>query len=347
MMNFFFTYLLTVIVPLLGVGISLLHSRIDKGKFFAKEYTDVMKGLCCLIVIYVHVKPERGNILQDAIGSFAYVAVTFFFVVSAYGMLAGMERKTNYLEHFWRNRLTSLLIPCLLVNILGYILEFLVKGQSDLVVLYTINSYVVVLLQWCLWFYIVERCRLKWFAEKKHMADWLLVAGVIISSLYLYLFVEAKVSAEAGWPFERMGLIWGVLLYRYFNTFIEWMNFSKTKKIIVLLLFGVLLGVAYLKFKTIYFWGAYLLKIVLALSLLLLLFTTTSNRSFGDKISNWLGEISYEVYLSHGIILGLANIILPENMSSGIYILTAVVVILALSTGIHALGKPIVKILRR
>jgi len=163
-----------------------------------------------LIVIYVHVKSERGNTLQDAIGSFAYVAVTYFFLVSAYGMLAGIEKKKFYLKNFWRNRLVSLLIPCLLINIVSYLLSFLVKGHSDLNILYIINSYVVVLLQWCVWFYIVEFCRIKWFAERKMLTDWILMSGVVISSLTLYFYVDA-----GAWCFERMGLVWGVLLYRF------------------------------------------------------------------------------------------------------------------------------------
>ena len=161
-MNTLLSYLLTILVPLIGGGNSWFHSSVERGQFFSKDYTDVLKGLCCLIVIYVHVKSERGNTLQDAIGSFAYVAVTYFFLVSAYGMLAGIEKKKFYLKNFWRNRLVSLLIPCLLINIVSYLLSFLVKGHSDLNILYIINSYVVVLLQWCVWFYIVEFCRIKW-----------------------------------------------------------------------------------------------------------------------------------------------------------------------------------------
>jgi len=110
-----------------------VRSRRDKDAlFFSKDYTDVFKGLCCLIVIYVHVKPERGNMLQDAIGSFAYVAVTFFFLVSAYGMLYGLKKKNDYLEKFWRNRLVSLLMPCFLVNVVGFILGYGIKGEGNI-----------------------------------------------------------------------------------------------------------------------------------------------------------------------------------------------------------------------
>lgn len=123
--------------------------------------------------------------------------------------------------------MVSLLIPCLLINIVGFLLGFLVKGHSDLNILYSINTYVLVLLQWCVWFYIVEWCRIKWFTTSKMLTDCLLISGVIVSSLYLYFFVDAEVSADAGWCFERMGLVWGVLLYRYFDKVIAWMEKSR------------------------------------------------------------------------------------------------------------------------
>ena len=96
----------------------------------------------------------------------------------------------------------------------------------------------------------------------------------------------------------------------------------------------------------VYFWGAYLLKIILGFVLLLLLFTATSNRRFGDTISNWLGSISYEVYLSHGMVLGLMAFLLPEDFNSGLFIFTGVVATLFLSTVVHAVGKPMVNGLR-
>lgn len=346
-MNICYTYLLTALVPLISGGNSFILSRNEKGRFFSKEYTDVLKGLCCLIVFYVHVKPERGNTLQDAIGSFAYIAVTFFFLVSAFGMMASVEKKQNYLKHFWRNRLVSLLIPCFLINIVGFLLGVLIKGHSNISTLYRINSYVVVLLQWCVLFYLVELCRFKWFPRKRFLADCILIVGVGLSSICQYLLFEAEIIKDAGWFSERIGLIWGVFLYRHYAKIVIWMESSRMIRIIILTLTGALMGISYLKFKMVFFWGEYLLKILLAFVLLLLLFTITSNRRFGDYISNWLGRISYEVYLSHGMMMSIISYILPKDFNSGLFILISVIITLALSTCVHAVGIPIVNLLRK
>lgn len=341
------TYLLTLLSPLLGGGNALVNSKLQRGQFFSKDYTTVLKGLCCLIVIYVHVKPPFANPLQDAIGSFGYVCVTIFFLISAYGMMLSAERKEDYLNNFWRNRLVSLLIPAVLVNIVSFCLGIVNSNTYAYSTLYHLNSYVAVLLQWCLWFYIVMLCKKKWFLENNRLTDIILIAGVIVSSLILYFWVYSENSAGAGWCFERIGLILGVLLYRYFDKFVLWMNNKHIPKIIVLFILGGLLGVAYLKYKSVFFYGEYLLKIVLGIILITLLFTATSNRKFGDTISLWLGNISYEVYLSHGIVMAALAIWLPGNVNSGLFILLTVFVTLMLSALVHAIVKPIVKSLRK
>lgn len=295
----------------------------------------------------MHVPAEYRNPLQDAIGSFAYVCVTLFFLISAYGMMLSGERKDDYLKHFWGNRLVALLVPCLMVNIAALCLKAASTGEWIFAILKDINYYVVILLQWCVWFYIVMLCRKKWFTNNTMLADALLLGGVLLSSLYSYFFIEAEVSANSGWPFERMGLIWGVLLYRHFDCIKEWMNKNRWVKVALLTVVGGILGVAYLKFKTVYFWGEYLLKIILGLALIMLLFIATSNRHFGNKASYWLGDISYEVYLAHHAVMAALAVWLGSAVDSGEFILLTVVCTFVIATIAHEAGKPIMKQLRK
>lgn len=341
------TYLLTLLAPVVGGGNLLINKQLQNQRFFDKAYTNALKGLACIIVIYVHMAHGYENKVQDMIGSFAYVCVTFFFLVSAYGMMLSVEKKDDYLKSFWRNRLLALLIPCLLINIAGAIFGAIRGAEFNPMALASINSYVVVLLQWCVWFYIVEWAKRLWFPTKTILTDSLLIGGVIVSSLYLYFFIAAEVSAQSGWCFERMGLVWGVLLYRYFDKVVAWMNKHHHIKVAILFVLGGILGVAYLKYKVVYFWGAYLLKIVLGFVLLLLLFTGTCRMKIGcNPFSQWLGDISYEVYLCHGMIMGVLAYYLPQ-LESGLFVFLTVCSACALSTVVHYAGKPIVNALRK
>ena len=124
------------------------------------------------------------------------------------------------------------------------------------------------------------------------------------------------------------------------------MDKHRWPKFIALTILGLTLGIAYLKYKFIYFWGSYLLKVILGVALIVLLFTATSNRKFSNKISLWLGNISYEVYLSHGMVIGMLALWMPEGTDSGLFILMTVIVTLLLSTVVHSVGKPIVSKIR-
>ena len=124
------------------------------------------------------------------------------------------------------------------------------------------------------------------------------------------------------------------------------MSHNRLLKVFILVSLSGVLGVLYLKYKMVFFLGGYLLKILLGVSLILLLFTATSCRRFGDKVSLWLGNVSYEVYLSHGIVMWGLSRCLPNGVDSGLFILLTVIVTLGLSTLVHFVGAKIVQSLR-
>ena len=115
-------YVLTLIVPLIAIILGTINGKKkeDAQDLFSKDYTSVLKGICCIIVVMVHIRDGYMNPLQEAIGSFGYICVTLFFMISGYGMQLSFEKKTDYLHHFWRNRLLALLVPCFLINVFSF-----------------------------------------------------------------------------------------------------------------------------------------------------------------------------------------------------------------------------------
>lgn len=337
-------YFLTLLVFLLFFGNLLLRSkRDDSVSFFSKDFTTVLKGLACLVVIYVHVPEAYQNPVQRMILSFGYVGVTIFFLISAYGMQLSVEKSKTYLKTFWRNRLVSLLIPTLLVNILDIALRMgILHRDFSVNVLIYICGYVKVLLAYCLWFFIVELLRRK--IKKDILCDVLLIAGVFGSSLFDYFTnIGVANSSVANWPFERMGLVWGLLLYRFRKPVANFFANKQLKKTIILLIVSLVMGVAYLKFKHIVFWGEYLLKISLGFAIIA--FTLCSSYGFAlkGKVCMFIGGISFEIYLIHEITMRvLANTI--KGSDSGVFIILTVAITIALATIINKIGKPLVKL---
>lgn len=97
--------------------------------FLDKNWSLALKGLCCIVVILVHIPNEHSTRLQNMIGSFAFVAVTVFFMISGYGLSVNRNRK-GYMQHFWRNRMTALIVPMLLTNIVAEVVN-LISGVTD------------------------------------------------------------------------------------------------------------------------------------------------------------------------------------------------------------------------
>lgn len=341
-------YLLTTLFVLTSViwgGYGSLR-RNDAEDLFSKDYTTVLKGICCIIVVMVHVKDGFQNPLQDAIGSFGFVCVTLFFMVSAYGMQLSVERKASYLCHFWRNRLLSLLVPCLLINVCFYVCTWLIRGNAPIGQLFYLNHYVVVLLEYCLWFYLVILLKNRLGIRKEWVTDSLLIAGVVVSSLYSYFSTASGgVSSSMGWCYERLGLVWGLLFYRYMPHIKHWLVIRRTGKLVLFSLLALVAGVAYLKLKPVYFYGEYLLKVALGVVIILWMLLLTVKRKYGNLISLYLGKISYEVYLSHGMVMGMLASLCPQ-LSSGWFIFLTYCITLGFSSAIHAVGGKLVEVWR-
>lgn len=330
-------YLLTALLPTVMLIILFYGSKRDKEGtfFFSKDYTTVLKGLCCIFIVIGHTPIEYKNTLQDALSSFGYVRVTLFFMMTGYGLSLCADQKVGYMKTFWRNRLASLLIPGLLVNIAAFFIHRITYGKFDPHDFIFIDPYISVLLQYYVFFYIVHYGK-RFYGE--NAGNLILIAGVIISSLLDYLLNDTPETRA--WPYERMGLVWGILLYHKFGSIRKFIN-PRIWNIFTFLILSMVLGLLYVETKTIYFWSEYLLKIVLGATIITLLFILSSTRTWGNKAMSFFGEIYYEVFLSHMLMIQLVKVLTP-NVSSGVFILTVATLTIAFSAGIHYLGKPLI-----
>ncbi len=336
-----FDMFLTALLPLLMLAILFYGNKKDAtGKFFfSKDYTTILKGFCCIFIVIGHAPIEYKNSIQDALSSFGFVRVTLFFILSGYGISLCADKKNGYMKTFWRNRLASLLIPGLLVNILALFVYSIIENGFDFSHLVYINPYIYVLLQYYLLFYIVFH-GMKYYSQ--NTANLILISAVVLSSVIGY-YQGAK-GGVWGWPYERMGLVWGLLLYFYFDRIKAFVT-PNIKKVAIFLALSLVLGVMYLKFKHEPFWGEYLLKIVLGATIITLLFMLSSTRIWGNKIITFFGDIFYEVFLSHMIIIFLIQYLFP-TLPSGVFIITSAAATIIISAAIHYLGQPIINALR-
>lgn len=343
--------MLTTLFILVLIAFSFLYkSKNDEsGNFFlSKDFTTTVKGICALVVVFVHFPGKCGNSLQDAVGSFAYVAVTLFFLFSAFGMFYSYERG-GYMTSFWRNRLVSLLTPQLFVNVAFWALLFVFGLSSQFQRLWSVNNYIVILLEYCAAFYVLAFVKDKFF--KSTGIGWfvaVLNSLVFLSSIVIYISRSRTTEGvDLDWCYERWGLIWGSLIYYYrkpIKAFVE--RNCKLWRISMFMAVSAVLGVLYITNKEVWLYGEYLLKILLGAVIIFTLFLSMYGRIYFNAILKFLGTVSFEIYLCH---VGVMNIILALNgeMSSNLFVGLTFGSTILLAFIIHSVDSKVVKLLRR
>ena len=203
--------LLTLAILMVALATVLERTKYDDNctQVLDKKWTTAIKGLCCIVVIFAHIPAEYSTKLQNAVGSFAYIAVTIFFVFSGYGLAVNRSKK-GYFNHFWRNRLVSLLAPMLIVNILKEIYS-LVTSNLNLRILFGIDGFVLMLSLCYVAWYLVERTSL---IKEKHKAQ-VTCFLILLISIVTYC-MQDKIPFTV-WPVPCLGFAYGVLLARYID----------------------------------------------------------------------------------------------------------------------------------
>lgn len=101
-------------------------------------------------------------------------------------------------------------------------------------------------------------------------------------------------------------------------------------------------GIGYLKFKTISFLGDYLLKILPGIFITTFMLAINTKVSIGNRVSNYLGSISFEVYVVHTLVFYIVKNV-NSNLSSGVFILVSLILTVVLANIIKKLSTIIIQ----
>lgn len=310
--------LMILFVILFGVVVlyGITYSS-DKKDFFCVLDAKALRGVWCIIIILVHIPYTYQNSIQDILGSFAYIGVTFFFMTSAYGLKLGVAKKENYLRNFWKKRLPGVLIPAFTINIIGVLFEIVYEKKFSLWSFLDIDNWVKVLLLYYLIFWLCYCLPLKYTFWK----DFTICILIIFISLITKF---CRWGPALNWPVESIGFIYGIIFSCVIEKYKIWSDRNWMIKTIALFLNSIIVGIIYLKYKSVFFWGDYCIKLVLGGVLLLFIFQLIRRIQLKNKFILFLGGISYEIYLLHRIIIRLF-----ENShcfkNSGIYVWASVI----------------------
>lgn len=300
------------------------------------ESTNAMRGFWSIVVMLVHVPLLFQNKYQDIIGSFAYIGVTYFFMISGFGLQKSyMYHGDKALDKFWFKRLIKLFIPVGLIAIIRDVVILIFTKNYNFVDFIFINKWLLQLIVFYFFYWVIYK-----FLKLNNFFKVLIVSLIVCTyALIAYFF-------RFGWHSESFGFVYGLLLaYNY-----ERIKNIFDKRIFLLLIISIfsslLLGLLYIKFKNVYFIGGFLFKVLLGFAFVSLIVSINYLFKFNNAINQFLGRVSYETYLIHGtIFLLLTNICTIGDLSinSGVYILIAVIITLLMAFVVQILSDIIIK----
>ena len=332
------TIIMLLILSFLGFILVYRDSKGKDSSFFDIQTSECMRGFWCLIVLLVHIPLEQQNTIQDAIGSFAFIGVTFFFMTSSYGLtLSALKKPESYLHGFWTKRLSRLMLPMLFVNVFTILAEVITIKEFDFWQLFRLTGWVRQILFFYLMFWLLH----KFLPSKLDVKSKSLIVILVTCVFSLFVYIT-KGMGVFGWPTETMGFIYGILLALFKDKFQRFALNKWLIKTITALILSAVLGVAYLCFKTIPVIGDYILKIFLGAAILSLIFIANSKISIGNPVSRFLGSISYEIYLFHSVAFILLEAF-SSQLESSVYVLLSMLITIVLSYVVNRLCSLIMK----
>lgn len=302
------------------------------------SHTNTIRTICCVIVFLSHINLPPQYV---AMGYLHFVAVSFFFLTSGYGLYFSMKNKEKYLENFSR-RIENILIPYGIVLALKWIFKCNISRGGIF--------YVNVLLIMYLFFYIVY----KFIPQKQEIVIAILVIGYSVLAQKMHdgnlMEVGDTLWGLIGWGSQSLSFLYGILLAKYYvriNKVID-----KWKVPICIIATMILLHAGYRywinKSNQSVTWNEYGQRVVICICLIVIVISLINHIEFRSKFSQFISGVSYEIFLIHGLVFEILEKMSVKNKLSSItYVVCSFVIVVILSLVLKYLVKLILILVER
>ena len=313
----------------------------DGRQFFDLNNSMALRGFWCLVVVLTHIPPAFQNAVQARIGNLGVVCIMFFFMTSGYGLSLKFKKEPDSIRVFWRQRLPKILIASVLVNIS---LRLLKLAFLDKKITVTDMLWIPMWIRWLLVCYFIFWITHRISYKTANMLIRKVICSllVIVFSITMYFLWKYKIIHQPVWSAACPGFIYGIFLVDIKEWFVELFEVKWLKKMIAIAVVSILIAIVYLKFKDIIFWGDYFLKVMFGTALTVLMLASNVRVSYGNKISMFLGKISFEVYLIHNGLMTILKGVFPK-LTSGVFILVALALTIILAFVFNRISTQLTK----
>lgn len=329
-------YLLLIIIIAIYLILNIRIRRDKFNKIMNKDDSIKLRGLFAIIILLGHLTYNFNNEMfyYRIILWFLYLLVGFYMFQSGYGLTASLKKNENYLNNFWKQRIGKIIIPyieCILIfglmsicfnsdyNIIQFIKDtFLCQKLGP-------YWYIISILVLYLIFYISHKSKVK----RKELFIAVLNMGFAI---FLYLF-----SFSAHWYISILSFSFGVFYHKYEEEINNYINY-KTIFISILLFLVIFIMDKYVSFKNLNIgFLDVVVKNALCLTFNYIIVCLFKYIKFNGKLLDKIGNISYEIYLTHPLIFAF----IPKFNSNSLLVLVILFVVLLSSYFMNCVNREV------
>ena len=293
------------------------------------------KGIAALLILFHHMS-QHINVPPFAIimRYIGFIMVAVFFFISGYGLIIGFTDRKGYLQGFLKRRILPLMIPYWIINIICIVVS-VSSGTIYTGVDYVLSVFGFDTISSC-WFVasIIIMYLMFWLSFKcfKRKAK-LVLACQVFTYCIICTIAGLHSSYTASIGAFILGIYWNQIEGRILNIFRR--HYFTSLAISMMVFAGLFFGRLFLSTKGIEQIELHIiLRNLCSISFVLVLISLTQKVYFTGRVLDFLGDISYELYLVQALTIPILTFLQGE-----IGIVSTIILTVLLGWSLHGISK--------
>lgn len=342
----FFPVLLAAII-----GYGAKYRKFDETDYLSVESGRCLRGALAVCIMLHHIAHTvNGGVMFVAFRSIGFFVTAVFFFLSGYGLQKSYLKSDNYRDKFLLKRLPKILIPYIIVSVIVWVIRAIDgRVETPLMILKNLrmgdpivpNSWYIV----CILIFYVVFYFLMLICKKRKCA---MIIGAAVWYL-LYAVFCIRIGYTKHWYNTTHCLIVGMLWASYEDGIIAFLKKHYVSSLICIaaLFVAAFAGKTFVRVDLPFVSAIKIkggLEIISSACFVVLLVILLLKFKAQNRVLSYLGSISLEIYLMHGILIVLwhdkAGL---ETKNEFIYVLITVASTVAISALLHILSHKLLK----
>lgn len=342
-----------ILLPILALVVLSFRKQAANEDYLSIEKCNCLRGMLAVFIVLHHMSEKiSGGYLFPQLQHLGYLIVAVFFFLSGYGLMVSYQKKGEaYFKGYWKNRIGYLLVVYLIVSVI-YLIYFNIVGQSIGLIQFAksfISGYPTATFSWYiivqLLFYVIF---LFVFSICKRFNNGLKILTLMALTLAMMIgFYYA--GYDSFWYLSDIAFVIGVIYAKYRDKIDSVLSKNIIMYLVALVfcfggfaVFSIVPSIAArLGFEAdLIYWIS---RNISSSFFALIIVVTFYKLNLKSKIWAFLGGISLEIYLFHGMMINIFKSIISNEI---LWIITVILTSVAVAFIASLANKQISKLIK-